>query len=113
MYVIFGKIAYYIHFNKAYPVKRCEIEKIIKEYNDEYGNILETEDIINIAKTAKIISDTEESREAYRFRNKSILAYFVAKEIVARKDIAGFRSTACIASDTCSHRFLSIREWTS
>lgn len=99
MYVIFGKIAYYIHFNKAYPVKRCEIEKIIKEYNDEYGNILETEDIINIAKTAKIISDTEESREAYRFRNKSILAYFVAKEIVARKDIAGLEDVinkACI-----------------
>ncbi len=93
------KIAYYIHFNKAYPVKRCEIGKIIKEYNAEYGNNLETEDIINIAKTAKIISDTEESREEYRFRNKSILAYFVAKEIVARKDVAGLEDVinkACI-----------------
>ena len=99
MYVIFRKIAYYIHFNKAYPVKRCEIGKIIKEYNAEYGNNLETEDIINIAKTAKIISDTEESREEYRFRNKSILAYFVAKEIVARKDVAGLEDVinkACI-----------------
>ena len=89
VYVIFRKIAYYIHFNKAYPVKRYEIGKIIKEYNDDYGNNLETEDIISIAKAAKIITDTEESREAYRFRNKSILAYFVAKEIVARKDITG------------------------
>lgn len=99
MYVIFRKIAYYIHFNKAYPVKRCEIERVIKEYNDEYGNNLETEDIICIAKTAKIIADTEESREAYRFRNKSILAYFVAKEIVARKDVAGLEDVinkACI-----------------
>ena len=59
MYVIFRKLAYYIHFNKAYPVKRCEIERVIKEYNDEYGNNLETEDIISIAKAAKIIADTE------------------------------------------------------
>lgn len=99
MYVIFRKIAYYIHFNKAYPVKRCEIDRVITEYNDEYGNNLETEDIISIAKTAKIIADTEESREAYRFRNKSILAYFVAKEIVARKDVVGLEDVinkACI-----------------
>ncbi len=99
MYLILRKIAYYIHFHKAYPVKRCEIEKIIKEYNDEYGNNLETEDIISIAKTAKIIADTEESRESYRFRNKSILAYFVAKEIVARKDVSDLENVinkACI-----------------
>ena len=87
MYVLCGKIAYYIHFNKAYPIKRCAIEEIIKEYNNEYGNSLETEDIINIAKSAKIITDTEESRESFRFSNKSILAYFVAKEIIFRKDI--------------------------
>ena len=86
VYVLFGRIAYYIHFNKAYPIKRKQIEKIIDEYNRDYGNQLETEDIIRIAKTAKIITDTEESSEAYRFRNKSILAYFVAKEIIFRKD---------------------------
>lgn len=86
IYVLFGKIAYFIHFNKAYPVKRNEIENIIREYNNEYGNSLETEDIIQIAKSAKIIANTEESREAYRFRNKSILAYFVAKEILFKKD---------------------------
>lgn len=99
MYIIFRKIAYYIHFNKAYPMKRCEIEKIIKEYNNDYGNTLETTDIITIAKNAKIITDIEESREAYRFRNKSILAYFVAKEIVARKDVTGLEDVinkACI-----------------
>ena len=99
MYVIFRKIAYFIHFNKAYPVRRCEIERIIIEYNNDYGNNLETEDIITIAKSAKIITDTEESREAYRFRNKSILAYFVAKEIVARKDRTGLAdiiNKACI-----------------
>lgn len=99
MYILFRKIAHYIHFNKAYPIKRCEIEKIIKEYNNDYGNNLETEDIIIIAKTSKIITDTEESRETYRFRNKSILAYFVAKEIVARKDDIGLKDVinkACI-----------------
>ena len=78
MYLLFGKIAYYIHFNKAYPVMRSEIDRIIVDYNEEYGKSLVTEDIIKIAKSAKIISDTEENSEAYRFRNKSILAYFVA-----------------------------------
>ncbi len=86
MYVLFGKIAYHIHFNKAYPIKRNTIEKIVNEYNDDYGNSLETEDIIRIAKFAKILTDTEESNESFRFRNKSILAYFVAKEIVFKKD---------------------------
>ncbi len=99
MYVLFGKIAYFIHFHKAYPIKRCDIERIIQEYNDDYGKKLVTEDIINIAKSAKIITDTEESSEVYRFRNKSILAYFVAKEIISRKDINGLEDVinkACI-----------------
>lgn len=99
MYVLFGKIAYYIHFNKAYPIKRGAIEDIVKEYNEEYGNSLETEDVLCIAKSAKIITDTEESRESYRFRNKSILAYFVAKEIVFRKDTSALYDVinkACI-----------------
>ena len=86
MYVIFSKIAYYIHFNKAYPIKRSEISKVIEEYNSQYGYDFETEDIIIIAKSAKIITDTEQSRESFRFRNKSILAYFVAKEIIRSKD---------------------------
>lgn len=99
MYVLFSKIAYYIHFNKAYPIKRSDIDKIITEYNDDYGKKLVTEDIINIAKSAKIITDTEESSEAYRFRNKSILAYFVAKEIISRQDKVGLMDVinkACI-----------------
>lgn len=87
MYVLLGKIAYYIHFNKAYPIRRNEIENIINEYNYEYGNSLETEDIICIAKSAKLITSTEESRETFRFCNKSILAYFVAKEIIYRNDV--------------------------
>lgn len=86
MYVLLSKIAYYIHFNKAYPIKRSEIDKIINEYNSEYGYSFETEDIICVAKTAKLINHTINSRESFRFRNKSFLAYFVAREIVNKKD---------------------------
>lgn len=99
MYVIFSKIAYFIHFNKAYPIKRSEIEKIVYEYNEDYGKKLITEDIIDIAKTSKIIITSEESSETYRFRNKSILAYFVAKEIIAQNDLEGLLDVvnkACI-----------------
>lgn len=99
MYVLFGKLAYYIHFNKAYPILRSQIESIICEYNRDYGKRLITEDIISIAKSARIITETEESSESFRFRNKSILAYFVAKEIIKRKDEDGLMDVinkACI-----------------
>lgn len=88
LYTLLGKIAYYIHFNKAYPIKRNEVDQIISKYTEEYGTPLETENILQIAKAAKIIVNIEESSEAYRFRNKSILAYFVAKEITSKEDTA-------------------------
>lgn len=86
MYVFLSRIAYYIHFNTAYPIKRAEIDKIISEYNSVYGYSFETEDVICIAKSAKIINNTPDSRELFRFQNKSVLAYFVAKEIIRKKD---------------------------
>lgn len=99
MYVLLGKIAYYIHFHKAYPIKRKNIDDIVTLYVEEYGNSVETEDIIYIAKTAGIIQATPESRETYRFCNRSILAYFVAKGIIAQKDNDGLKDVinkACI-----------------
>lgn len=86
MYVFLSRIAYYIHFNTAYPIKRAEIDKIISDYNNEYGYSFETEDVICIAKSARIINHTPDSRELFRFQNKSVLAYFVAKEIIRKKD---------------------------
>ena len=99
MYVLFGKIAYYIHFNKAYPIKRSEIDSIVNEYVSDYGDKIETEDIIDIAKSAKILINTEDSKEQFRFSNKSMLAYFVAREIVLKKDtndLTDIMSKACI-----------------
>lgn len=89
MYVLFGKIAYFIHFERAYPIKRNNIDEIVNLYNREYGYSLETEDVIRIAKLSKILSDTEESSESFRFRNKSVLAYFVAKEIISQYNDTG------------------------
>ena len=86
MYVFLSRIAYYIHFNTAYPIKRAAIDKVISEYNSVYGYSFETEDVICIAKSAKIINNTPDSRELFRFQNKSVLAYFVAKEIIRKKD---------------------------
>lgn len=86
MYLLIGRIAHYIHFNKAYPISRSEIEQIIKKYNDEYGNSLVTDDIILIAKEAKVLIVSNENNELYRFGNKTILAYFVAQELINKKD---------------------------
>lgn len=84
IYVLLSKIAYYIHFNKKYPISRKEIDKIIENYNFEYGDELCTEDILRIIKSSKILINSNENSELYRFRNKSLLAYFVAKEIVSK-----------------------------
>lgn len=99
MYILLGKIAYYIHFNKAYPIKRTEIEMIINDYCAEYGKSIITEDVIGIVIAAKLFAVAEENSEEYRFRNKSILAYFVAKEIILRQDMNGLSEIiekACI-----------------
>lgn len=84
MYTLMGKIAYYIHFNKAYPIKRTEIANIIDEYNNQYGNSLIPEDILNIALGAKMLKRISGNSESFKFENKSILAYFVAKEVVSK-----------------------------
>jgi len=84
LYVLFGKIGYYIHFNKAYPVSRRAIDEIIQGYNEEYGRNLVTEDIISIAKTSKVLIASRENSESFRFCDKSLLAYFVAKEIISK-----------------------------
>lgn len=84
MYVILSKIAHYIHFHKTYPISRNQIAYLVDEYNREYGNALYTEDILKIALKSKILINSKENSEVYRFRNKSLLAYFVAREVVGR-----------------------------
>jgi GTP-binding protein EngB required for normal cell division len=82
MYLFLGRIAYYIHFNKAYPISRSAINDIIMQYNKDYGNTIITEDVIAIAKQSKILIVNQENSELYRFGNHSQLAYFIAKEII-------------------------------
>lgn len=50
VYEILGKIAYFIHFNKAYPISRHQIDNIVQKYKEEFGTKLTTEDLINVSK---------------------------------------------------------------
>lgn len=84
VYLLLGRIGYYIHFNKAYPITRQQIANIIVDYNDLYGDDIVTEDVLAVLKNAKILTVSNENSEAYRFGNKSLLAYFVAKEIISK-----------------------------
>lgn len=103
IYVLMGKIGYYIHFNKAYPINRRTIDEIIQYYNFEHGDDLITEDILLIAKKSKLLIVSAENSEAFRFGNKSLLAYFAAKEIISKYqdtkdnvDIINIMNTCCI-----------------
>lgn len=79
LFVLLSKIAYYIHFNKAYPISEKEISIVIDEYNDNYDAKVRVSDIINIVTEAKILIC--DSSGDYRFSNRNYLSYFVAREI--------------------------------
>lgn len=80
LFVILAKIAYYIHFSKAYPITFAEIDNVIQRYNNDYGTDVDANDFIRIIKSAKIITLCGDNSE-YKFCNKNYLAFFVAKEL--------------------------------
>lgn len=113
MFLLIGKIAYYIHFNKKYPIKRQDIHNIIESYNKEYGSSVITEDVLQICKRSKVLITSNDNAEDFRFSNKSLLAYFVAKEVIAKTretkdytDICDIINKSCV--NICSDILLFI-----
>ncbi len=80
IYMILDKIAYYIHAQKKYPVSHEEILNAIKQYNDEYGDSVDFQDVLNICINAKILRHCSDANQ-YKFFNNNYLAYFAAREI--------------------------------
>lgn len=84
MYTLIGKIAYYIHFKKKYPISRKDIDDIIEQYKKDYGKNIVTERILKVMKKSKILYCIKGNEELFRFTNKSVLSYFIAKEIIIK-----------------------------
>ena len=85
LFVLLSKIAYYIHFNKAYPISLNEIINVIKTYQEEYGGNISYQNVLEAICSAKILTkniDTQKTTDTtYRFSSRNLLAYFVAREI--------------------------------
>jgi len=79
LFRLLAKVAHYIHFNKAYPIKENEVLSVIKKYNDDYGDNVDFFDALRAFREARILIPDETSN--YRFANRSFLAYFVASEV--------------------------------
>lgn len=79
-FIILEELAYYIHFNKRYPLSIQEFEKIVKNYNDEYSEEVNAKTLQEMLCNAKIIKLLDNSY-FLRFSNTNYLAFFVAKSL--------------------------------
>ena len=79
--VALSEVAYYIHFNKAYPINAVHINEVIEAYCEYYDNrYLTSARFIEITVDAGLLISTSSGYE-YRFASKNHLAYFVAKAL--------------------------------
>lgn len=84
-FTILGKIAYFIHFKKAYPLHREDLIRVIDEYNIDYADDVPAKSVIYIITKSKLmIEEQDQSGQiSYRFSSRNYLAYFVAREVNA------------------------------
>lgn len=82
--VALSDIAYYIHFNKEYPISAVHINEVIADYCEYFDNrYLTAERFIEIVVNSGLLLRTSSGYE-YRFASKNHLAYFVAKALNRR-----------------------------
>jgi hypothetical protein len=77
--VVLDELAYYMHFNKMVGISIDGIKKQIEIYNKAYQEKVDAVCFIKDMEKAKII--IQEKDLSYRYRDKNILAYFVALHI--------------------------------
>ncbi len=85
---LLSKVAHFIHFNKVYPITSAQIELIIRQYNEDYGESVNPSTFLSMATQSKVLL-YETYSDSYRFVNKNYLAYFVAKELIYQYNMTG------------------------
>lgn len=79
--IALSEVAYYIHFNKEYPINAEHINTVIENYCQYYDNrYLTAARFTEIAVASGLLLRTPSGYE-YRFTSKNHLAYFVAKAL--------------------------------
>lgn len=78
------EIAYNMHFKKMYPMKYTDMVNIIDNYNKKYDEEVKAKKIHDIAVRARIFKEIDEIN-TFIFKEKRVLAYFVARCLVKKK----------------------------
>lgn len=89
--LVLGKIAFYIHNNKKYPITDKEIIAVIDSYCADYGAKINAVDFISTVVRSRILTKYGESG-LYKFCNNNYLAYFIASEICANRDLTAVQN---------------------
>lgn len=79
-FTILEELAYYIHFNKRYPISIQEFETIVDNYNSDYLEEVNSRELLDMLIKSKIIQSSE-TNFTLRFSNINYLAFFVAKSL--------------------------------
>lgn len=78
-----GELAYYIHFNHAYPVSESVIDSVVQTYAEKYDEPLSSRRFLEVVVAARLVVRCDDSL-LYRFKNRDQLAYFVAEAVMRR-----------------------------
>lgn len=91
VFMILGKVAYFAHKNKHYPVSDQNILSVITEYCEEYGGTINGVELIRSVLDSRIMNRCAENG-MYKFCNNNYLAYFIAYEICNSENIDAVKS---------------------
>lgn len=79
--VALSEVAYYVHFNKEYPISAEHINVVVTSYCSYYDNrYLDSKRFLDIAEKSGLLIKLSSGYE-YRFKSRDHLAYFVAKAL--------------------------------
>jgi len=77
---VLEEVAYYIHFNKKYPLSYESYRQIVSFYNEEYDLSVPTDTLFDQLISAKIFKIAGHDK-CFRFSSNNYLAYFVARKL--------------------------------
>lgn len=75
---VLRELAYYMHFGKKKTVQMSELSSVIDTYNRDYRQGVNVRKFLDVALDAQILIEIENE---YRFKDHTLLAYFVARAL--------------------------------
>jgi hypothetical protein len=78
---VLDEIAHHMHFSKMAVISSNEIVQIINEYNCSYSENVNPKTFAKAMEDADILVGDEDALNNYRFKDRNVLAYFIARKM--------------------------------